>query len=381
MKRVREINHIDELAEHRRAWASLLAETPGASFFQTLEWLEVYWKHFGAAQKLRVLVVMEEDRPAGIMPLVVRTESTKAGRVRFLTYPLDYWGSFYGPIGPDPEGTLRAGLAHLRRTARDWDALELRWIGGPEDGGWTERAMSAERYPACPTVLDQTAIIRLEGNWADYLASRASKWRNNYRRWQRKLAEAGEVGYVRYRPRGEAFDEGDPRWDLYEACLKLAEKSWQGSSQDGTTLSHASIRPFLTDVHAAAARLGSLDLNLLLLNSQPIAFAYNYCYRGSVYGLRVGYDSEACRDGTGNLLYARVIEDSFRRGDRIYDFGPGSLKCKRYYRTEVRPVLRYSYFPRLALRGQVLRVKRYLDRLLATASSASRCRRGTAHPV
>jgi CelD/BcsL family acetyltransferase involved in cellulose biosynthesis len=52
---VREINDLDGLAEYRSAWSDLLDQTPGASFFQSLDWLEVYWRHFGAGQKLRVL--------------------------------------------------------------------------------------------------------------------------------------------------------------------------------------------------------------------------------------------------------------------------------------------------------------------------------------
>lgn len=371
MLQIHEINHIEELDGYRLAWASLLRETPGAGFFQSLEWLEAYWKHFGSGQELRVLVVLEDGRATGIMPLVIRTESTKAGRVRFLTYPLDYWGSYYGPIGPAPERILGAALAHLRRARRRWDALELRWAGGPDDDGlWIERTLKAHHFQACRTCFDQTALVRLEGTWDDYLACRTSKWRNNYRRWQRRLNEAGETQYLRFRPRGHAHGDDDPRWDLFEACLTLARKSWQGSSQDGTTLSHDTIRPFLTDVHGAAARAGALDLNLLFLNGEPIAFAYNYHYGGYVYGLRVGYDAAACRNGAGSILYARVLEDSFRRGDRVYDMGPGSLECKRYFQTEIRPIVRYSHFRLLAVRAQILRLKRHLDRMATPAASA-----------
>ena len=41
MPNIKEINRIDELAEYRSAWQSLLTETAGATFFQSLDWLEV----------------------------------------------------------------------------------------------------------------------------------------------------------------------------------------------------------------------------------------------------------------------------------------------------------------------------------------------------
>ena len=361
---VREINDVDELAAYRGVWDALLAETPDATFFQSLDWLESYWKHYGHGQRLRVLVVCDEGNVVGILPLVVRTEATKVGRIRFLTYPLDYWGSFYGPVGPTPDRILQDGLRHIRATKRDWDALELRWVGcSRADRLRTEGALKSARFGACDTVLNHTSIIDLSGTWEGYLASRTGKWRNNYRRWQRRLAARGEVTYQRYRPRGTMHNDADPRWDLFDACLEIAERSWQGSMERGTTLSHPRIRPFLTDVHEVAARAGALDLNLLRLDGQPIAFAYNYHYRGHLFGLRIGYDAAASRDGVGNLLYTRAIEDSFLRGDRIYDMGPGSLECKRKLQTSIEPILRYSHFPLRSVRSQLVRWKRNRDRI------------------
>ena len=371
MFQVWEVNDVAELGRYRSAWESLLAQTTDATFFQSLDWLEVYWEHSGGDQRLRVLVVAEGNEPTGILPLVVRTERTRIGSLRFLTYPLDYWGSFYGPIGPFPDKTLKAGLRYLRRRRRDWDVLELRWLPDDDtDPSRTGAILKSLGLRPCRTLVDQTAVIRLEGTWEDYLAKRTSKWRNNYRRWQRRLQEQGRLDYLRYRPRGAAHGDGDPRWDLYDACIEVAQKSWQGSSRDGTTLSHDSVSSFLKDVHAAAARVGALDLNLLLLDGAPFAFIYNYHYRGHLFGLRVGHDKARARDGAGNLLYARTIEDSFRRGDRLYDLGPGSLDCKRYFQTEIRPIFRCSHFPRLTVRPQLLRLKRCIDAMRQASEPA-----------
>jgi len=362
MTSVEEINRIEELARLRPAWDALLAETDGRSFFHTLPWLEVYWQHFGAGQKLRALVVSADGGPIGILPLVVLAEPTRVGRVRVLTYPLHDWGSFYGPIGPQPEATLAAGLAHVRRTPRDWDVLELRWIdaGGPGTGQ-AEQAMRAAGFQVCKSVWDRTAMIDLSGSWSDYLAARSSKWRNNLRRTERRLGRQGRVDYLRYRPRGQAHGEDDPRWDLYDLCEELARRTWQGSSATGTTLSHESIRRFLRSEHAAAARAGAVDLNLLLLDEQPLAFAYNYFWDGTVYGLRAGYDAELSREGAGNLLFARAIEDSFRRQDLLYDLGAGYIQSKRHLLTRIAPILRYSHFHSGTPRTLLLRMKRWLQ--------------------
>ena len=360
MAQVLEINQIDQLAQFRQEWGYLLRQTCGASFFQSLEWLEIFWRHFGRGQKLRVLVVLAGDRPTGILPLVVRSEATKVGRLRVLTFPLHDWGSFYGPIGPDPDSTLAAGLEHLRRTRRDWDILELRWQGAPgTDPTQTQRAMLTAGFQAYPTVWDHTAIVDLAGTWESYWSARKDAWLQRFRHVEHKLSEQGEISCVRYRPLGRPHDDGSPRWDLYDACEEIARRSWQGAATNGTTLSHESVRGFLREVHEAAAAAGAVDLSLLLIDRAPVAFLYNYHYRGYVYGLRRGHDAERLWRGAGHVLLAYTLRDSFARGDRVYDLGVSSLEGKRRFQTRLLPILRFSHFPPLAARTQLLRIKRW----------------------
>ncbi|MFZ1934087.1 MAG: GNAT family N-acetyltransferase [Thermoguttaceae bacterium] len=359
MPRVSEINHIDQLAQFRPEWQELLRQTPAASFFQSLEWLEVYWRHFGQRQKLRVLVHFADDRPRGILPLVVERGRSKVGPVRTLTFPLHEWGSFYGPIGPEPEQTLTAGLEHIRRTPRDWDILELRWQGAAgTDPDQNRRAMLAAGFQSYPTLSNRAAIVDLDGSWDTYWSARKGAWLRRFHHAERKLAQQGTVSYVRYRPSGQAGDNS-PCWDLYDACEELARRSWQATASDGTTLSHESVRGFLRDMHETAAAAGTVDLNLLLLDNVPVAFIYGYHYRGYVYGLRRGYDGDRSRAGAGNVLLAHALRDSFARGDRVYDMGVGSYESKRHFQTRLIPIFRYSHYSPEAPRTQLLRLKRW----------------------
>jgi CelD/BcsL family acetyltransferase involved in cellulose biosynthesis len=371
MAHVLEINQIDQLAEFRQEWGKLLRQTVGASFFQSLDWLEVYWRHFGQGQRLRVLVVLADGRPAGILPLVVRSEVTRVGSLRVLTFPLHDWGSFYGPIGPDPGQTLSAGLEHVGRTHRDWDILELRWQGAPgTDPMQTRCAMRAAGLQAYPTVWGHASIVEMAGTWESYWSTRKGAWLRRFRHTERKLCEQGEIAYVRYRPLGRPYDDGAPRWDLYDTCEEIARQSWQGAATNGTTLSHEAVRSFLREAHESAAAAGAVDLNLLLVAGVPAAFIYGYHDCGYVFGLRRGYDAERCREGAGNVLLAHTLRDSFARGDRIYDMGPGSLESKRHFQTRLLPVLRFSHFPLLAARTQLLRVRRWWQGRQAPASIA-----------
>lgn len=369
MTRVVETVALAGLDELRLLWQALVRQTAGASFFQTLDWLEVYWRHFGEGQRLRVLTVYAAGKPVGILPLVVRREWNRLGAMRVLTFPLHDWGTFYGPIGPNPTATLLAGLGHVARSRRDWDLVDLRWIHPQRDAGRTPTALAAAGLPAVERPLATSAQVELAGTWDAYWATRTSRWRNNVRRNEKRLAAAGRVTHLRYRPLGTAHADDDPRWELFDACLEIAAASWQAQRRDGTTLSHAQIRDFVRDAHLAAARAGALDLNLLLVDETPLAFNYAYHFQGQIDGLRTGFRPGA-GEGAGSVLQARMIRDSFARGDRDYNLGADYLRCKRYWQTRHSVSLRYTHFPRGSPRAQLLRARRAVgDWLSAKATS------------
>ena len=365
MIEVREINHIEGLGEFRAAWQALLAQTPAASFFHSLEWLECYWKHFAAGQRLRVLVATENRQPVGILPLVVRTESTRVGRLRFLTYPLHDWATFFGPIGPNPSATLIAGLGHVRRTPRDWDLLDLRWVDAEHtDLGCTERAMVQAGFHPWRQKWDRSSHIELSDTWQAYWQGRAAAFRRNIERLERRIAQQGKAELVRYRSEGDRGGKVDPRWDLYDTCVALARRSWQGESGDKTNLCHARYEEFFREAHWSAAGIGAANLCLLYVNDEPAAFTYNYQWRGAVYGLRRGFDPRFKLLRPGLVLQKMMLEDGHRRGDRSYDLGTGSHESKLAWRTSVRTNYRFTFFPALVFRAQLLRWNRWLRRRL-----------------
>ncbi len=370
MSGVIEINELNRLAELRPIWQRLLDETPGATFFHSLDWLETFWKFNGAGGHLRVLVVEDAGKPIGILPLCVLPEQTKAGSVRVLGYPLNGWGSFYGPIGANPYATLEAGLRHIHASQRDWDVFDLRWIDDEIDRGRTIQLMSTAGFSCDRQVWHESAQIELGRGWDRYWASRKSTWRSNVRRCERLLMQHGAVEHVRYRPRDAASGDGDPRWDLYDTCVELAQQSWQGNSTSGTTLSHDSVRDYLRAAHETAAKSGAVDLNLLLIGGKPVAYAYNYHFRGWAYGVRSGFDAAAAQDGAGNVLMAKMIEDSCHRGDQLIDLGPNYLECKRYWLTRLHPAYHVTHFNPKRLKAQALRVKRIVKQWLGWQRAA-----------
>ena len=350
------LSDLDSLRPYRDAWNQLARETPSAQFFQTFDWLEAYWKHFEDEQTIHVFFVRDDTRLIGIVPMVVRTESRRLGRLRVLTYPLDDWGSFFGPVTADSKQTIEATFDYICRHPKRWDILSWRWLDeGHSATDSIKSSLSQHGLRAFPSVRETSALIDLPASWDDYLASRTGKFRNNMRRWQRRVQVSGSVRYVKYRPQGESVGDDDPRWDLYDTCEQLAARSWQGSSDSGTTLSHEAIRPYLRDAHAAAVRLGAADLNLMYLNDQPVAFEYGYWWQGYKYSFAVWVQTaNSVNRASANLMWLETIKASIESGDHTFDMGPGSLDYKRYYYTRLNQCQTLDHYRRFAPKAQAI---------------------------
>jgi hypothetical protein len=295
------------------------------------------------------------------VPLVELTEMSKLGPVRMLTYPLDNWGPWYGPIGLQQTATLAVAMKHLARTPRTWDVFVPRWTAHEtDDRGRTERAMRLAGFPVTIEDDQSTSAIDLThfADWDAYLRSRTAKVRHEIRRQRKRLTRGRQIEFVRHRPEALRHGGGDPRWDLYRDSVVIAEQSWQAVSRTGNTLCHGAVAEQFLDAHEQAARLGMVDMSLLYIDGRPAAYYYGYCCKGEVLGLRSGYDPKVAT-GAGAVLLGLVIEDSLARGDRRLDLGVGPEAYKARLRTTVETSNRLTHIARGAWRPRALRAVKW----------------------
>ena len=367
MERIFEICHVDQITEYQSSWRELLALTPHASFFQSAEWLAARWQHVADDESVFVVVTTDGNKPTGFVPLSIKCESTSCGPMRVLRFPIDGWASFYGPISALPEQTLVAALHYVWRSKKKFDLVDLttipvaepsgQWRSVDSDSALTSIDLAGQECDEATRV----AMLDLTEDWDSYWESRNAQKnrRRNVERCERRLHELGTIRYERYRPRGAAASDAEPRWDLYDACESIARSSWQDGLVDGNTMHHDHVRPLLRAAHRAAVDAGAADINLLLLDERPIAFAYGYHFQGYVDLIRIGFAPDLAKLAPGNALWTRLIQDSFTRGDRVLDFGPTCLDYKRFWTTRIEPsyqIQQYASTPR----AQALRLARWM---------------------
>ncbi len=233
MLQVVEINAIEHLESIRLRWTSLVYETPGASFFHTLDWLQVYWRHARGDQSLRVLLVHRNGAIIGILPLVLRQETNATGSTNTLTYPTIDRTQFFGPIGPNPTATLVASLRHLAAELRAWDALGLSRFG-EHDNGRTANAMTIAELPPEAEFDGVLTKICLDASWPQGLAPLEPQCADELQSLEDDRTLLGDLKFDRIRTVDHCYDEDELLREAIDQCFALLKSSptttaWESS--------------------------------------------------------------------------------------------------------------------------------------------------------
>lgn len=298
-----ELHTLDDFNGLPELWSEMLRQTPNASFFQSFAWIQDYCRHFSRENSLKIILVGDRERVMGIVPLAVREIEGSGLRV------LEFLGSSQhagaGPLGPHPQMALSATAKYLRGQRADWDAVDLRvhdWNG--ERLRPFQRALQFSGWKLSTNIALQIATVRFD----DIRSRRA--------RSIRPLGTPrlrGKLDYERFRPLADSAST-DTGWELVECCNQVL---LQSEEVGRGTIGNSRDRLFFEDVHVDAIRSGNLDMGVLTLNGQPVAFHYGFHQDGVIDELATGFiGTVAARDA----LMSRMYEDSRTRADREYRF-------------------------------------------------------------
>src|SRR5262249_11304035 len=124
-----EVKDSEAVTRLRETWRALQGQCPDATPYQTWEWNEAWWRHYGARKRPRLLLFYAgqpgANLPVGIAPLYTGWYLGMPLRRRAWigTGPSDY----LGPLAlPEYAAEVAAGLLHyLDRGMRGWDIADL----------------------------------------------------------------------------------------------------------------------------------------------------------------------------------------------------------------------------------------------------------------
>lgn len=285
---------IEPLAE---AWDELATRVDAVPWLRP-SWVGAWWHAFGQGS-LEVLAVRRGERLTAVLPLVRRG--------RTFSSPTNWHTPEFGLLVQDEQAAgeiVRAALA-LRPHRLD---LAFLGVGARE----VEAAASSGGYRLLTRPLMRSPYVDLGGSWAEYTRAHEGKRARELRRLRRSLEAEGRVEL-------EVAD-GRERLDvLLEEGFEVEHSGWKLAN--GTAIvSHPETRRFYSEVARWAAESGWLRLFFLRLDGRPIAFELTLEAEGSLFDLKGGIDPEFRRYSPGIQIVREMLEYSFARRLRSFEF-------------------------------------------------------------
>lgn len=328
-----------------------LAERAG-HVFATREWLLTWWRHYGKAGRPLVGFARADGEADAILPLYVWWRHGLPV-LRFAGHgPSDQLGPICAPLhDPAAAGAVAAAIAAvpLRRFV-----LLAEHVAG--DQGF------AELTGARPLYREPSPVLRFEhATWEEFLQARGRNFRQQARRYPRKLAELGAVSYRL------AADPERLQRDM-DTLFRLHRERW-----DGAETPFLQAAAFHREFAAQALAQGWLRLWFLEIAGRPVAALYGFRFAGAESAYQAGRDPAFADQPAGFVLLAHAVGEALADGMGEYRLLRGGAAYKDRFATSD-PGLETSGLPRggparallaaaLATRGRSLGLRRILDRL------------------
>jgi CelD/BcsL family acetyltransferase involved in cellulose biosynthesis len=253
-----------------------------------------------------------------------------------LRSPTNWHSPAYGPVACD--GDAARALAGVVVEAAP-SVLDVSFLdpGEPFAAAILDEARDSRRRVIARPVL-RSPYVDLDGDFESFEAKLDSKFKREAKRRRRKLGEEGEVTV--------AFEDGRTDLDrLLDEGFAIERSGWK--AERGTAIAQsAETDRFYRDVAAWAAERGWLQLGFLRLDGRAIAFSYSLVVAGTVYVVKVGFDSELRRYAPGTILTREAIERAYSQGLRGYDFLGAEDRYKLDWTDDVRERIRVQAFGR-----------------------------------
>lgn len=331
-------------------WGSL-AERSG-HVFATREWLLTWWRHYGKAGTSLIGLVRRGGQPAAIVPMYVWWRHG-VPVLRFVGHgPSDQLGPICAPLA-DPDAAAAVAGAIDAIPLRRFVLLAEHVAG---DQGFA--ALTGAR----PLYRESSPVLRFEvATWEAFLEQRGRNFRQQVRRFPRKL---GELGAVSYRL---AVDPDRLQRDL-DTLFRLHRARWGGAH---TPFLQAAA--FHRQFAELALREGWLRLQFLEIEGRPVAALYGFRFAGAESAYQAGRNPAFGNQPVGFLLLARAVSEALADGMHEFRLLRGGAAYKERFATSD-PGLETYGLPRgasaqailraaVAARGRSLGLRRILDRL------------------
>jgi CelD/BcsL family acetyltransferase involved in cellulose biosynthesis len=312
----------DELAGR---WNDLWQRSEVTSPIVRAEPLRNWLECFAPGQKVRVIVVEEQDRLMAALPLIGQRW---ARWIPTGGLPSNEW-SAAGDLLLDPSCDADSALHLVARALQQlpWPLYRLPFVRH-ESPAWQkfrDVLQDTKLGVECRASYDVT-YIPAPTDWEAFKRTWSKNHRHRLGGRYRRLKEQGDLRLNRVVPTtlAEALTP-------LEQAMAIEDGGWKGEA--GTSMRKSpGIARYLERLTALLVPRGELEFAFLELNGQPIAFEMLLHAKGVLHSYKVGYDEQYGTYDPGHLLMQEILQEVAHTQRCIgYDcFGPNTVGLRRW---------------------------------------------------
>jgi len=312
----------------KKDWEKLLSASRYQNPFLTPTWNEIWLKHFGNNQSLKVVLFRALGGTLLALGTFVNSCGEKGEKGLALMGSTDVWDYRDLIISPGNEEETFTALAGFFKEG-PWDYLEFNGISEfSPTAQLLSPLMKSSGFQVIQEIEEIAVYLDLHPNWENFLEGLNSKDRHELRRKMRRMEK--ETNFELSRVEEPLSHSGK-----MEVFFDLHRKSRADKAEFMT----AQMESYFREIATRFQERGWLNLSFLKIEGKEIATYFSFDFEETEYVYNSGYDPQFSRFSPGIILAAhcirraiekRMVRFNFLRGREDYKYRLGGKEEKIY---------------------------------------------------
>lgn len=301
------------------ALSGLIDAVPGATLFNTFEWLTTWVGAMAGGRSVHTLSVRRGERLSACVPLTYGREIMCGLPVRSLRFAGEPLADRVALVA-EGDDVRRLVWDALVAFPRPWDVAVLSEL--PDD---PSQRVAVERWGAARGIgclwrrCARSPILELDGRGPDGIRAGYSKTlATRLRRSRKRLETAGAVRFERLVPEPGDVD------GLVRACKSIEDASWKGRRSVGI-FSEPGRSRFFRELSRRFSAKRWLDIGLLRLDDRLISYRYGFRFKNVYFDYNLAFDPAYAPLSPGRILLDEMVASSAAAGLSAVDASRGAL--------------------------------------------------------
>lgn len=311
---VNQINAFDELNALKQEWNALLNKSKDKTIFLTHEWIVNWWKCFGQDKELFVLIVKNNERIVGIVPLMLKNK-----KIKFIGTPQSDYCDFI--IGEKKEGVLKVIYEYLLKNKKLWNSISLEEI--PENSS----SLSLSKN-----------ILKGMGGYFDIVFSNkclSFEFSTDFQGLKKRDVTRNINGFKK---KGtlmvDSVTDLHEALDLLNILFEQHIKIWAERGNE-SMFKEDKYKEFLIKLTNELLPKSKVNIVALKFNQKPISIHFGFSYNNKFLAYCQSHDLEYSKRGPATILNKFLLDHYFAAGFSEVDFSRGTESYKYRFTNKI----------------------------------------------